>query len=282
MKIKMALCYYLVAHASLLIGADYASAQEIVQYVHTDALGSPVAISDAAGAIIERTTYGPYGAAMDSPSGDRPGYAGHMSDASTDLAYMQQRYYDPAVARFLSVDPVGADLSTGENFNRYTYALNNPYRYFDPDGRLPDEKKDPPPPPTDMPTVTAIAPAMNMPVTTTLPSVTATRPISMPPIPWPAVGEFIVSRAAVPLMLLWPTEMGASPCELPGGPPCGAGVMYSKGKQNQRDSGLRDLSDEEVNARARDSRLSNSEKKRYIKEGKARGLRNKNKRNENY
>jgi uncharacterized protein RhaS with RHS repeats len=47
----------------------------------------------------------------------------------------QQRYYDPGIGRFLSVDPVTADGNTGGNFNRYKYASNNPYRFTDPDGR---------------------------------------------------------------------------------------------------------------------------------------------------
>ena len=48
---------------------------------------------------------------------------------------MQQRYYDPGIGRFLSVDPVTADGKTGALFNRYMYAANNPYRFYDPDGR---------------------------------------------------------------------------------------------------------------------------------------------------
>jgi RHS repeat-associated protein len=48
--------------------------------------------------------------------------------------YMQQRYYDPIAGRFLSVDPVTTDVTTGELFNRYNYANNNPYKYTDPDG----------------------------------------------------------------------------------------------------------------------------------------------------
>jgi len=30
------------------------------------------------------------------------------------------------------------DPKTGENFNRYWYANNNPYKFTDPDGRLAD------------------------------------------------------------------------------------------------------------------------------------------------
>lgn len=38
-------------------------------------------------------------------------------------------------ARFVSVDPVQPDPTTGDNFNRYHYGNNNPYKYKDPDGR---------------------------------------------------------------------------------------------------------------------------------------------------
>ena len=50
---------------------------------------------------------------------------------------MQQRYYDPLAGRFLSVDPVTTDTKTGDHFNRYAYADNNPYKFIDPDGRNP-------------------------------------------------------------------------------------------------------------------------------------------------
>jgi len=43
------------------------------------------------------------------------------------------RYYDPVIGRFYSNDP--ASFSNIHNFNRYTYANNNPYKYIDPDGR---------------------------------------------------------------------------------------------------------------------------------------------------
>ncbi|MGH8049964.1 MAG: RHS repeat-associated core domain-containing protein [Arenimonas sp.] len=46
-----------------------------------------------------------------------------------------QRYYDPVIGRFLSVDPVETNPNTGGSFNRYKYASNNPYKFIDPDGR---------------------------------------------------------------------------------------------------------------------------------------------------
>src|SRR5690606_2118486 len=59
----------------------------------------------------------------------------HRMDAASKLVYMQQRYYDPVIGRFLSVDPVAASSVNGTNFNRYWYGNNNPYRFTDPDGR---------------------------------------------------------------------------------------------------------------------------------------------------
>jgi len=105
------------------------------KYQHTDALGSPVAVTNEAGAVIERTNFDPYGGAIGKVV-DGLGYTGHVMDPLTGLTYMQQRYYDQGVGRFLSVDPVTASSVNGGNFNRYWYANNNPYRFIDPDGRL--------------------------------------------------------------------------------------------------------------------------------------------------
>jgi RHS repeat-associated protein len=106
-----------------------------VTYVHTDTLGSPVAKTNASGAVLARTRYEPYGAVA---QGATPtiGFTGHVNDADTGLTYMQQRYYDTLAGRFLSADPILTN-SNGNGFNRYVYAENNPYKYKDPDGRNP-------------------------------------------------------------------------------------------------------------------------------------------------
>ncbi len=107
-----------------------------VKYQHTDALGSPVAVTNASGQVIERMDYEPWGAIIGKPNHSGIGYTGHVMDAATGLTYMQQRYYDQSVGRFLSVDPVTASSGTGANFNRYWYGNDNPYKFVDPDGRL--------------------------------------------------------------------------------------------------------------------------------------------------
>ena len=103
--------------------------------MHTDALGSVVAVTDENRNIVERREYEPYGEQLTPTVQDGPGYTGQVMDVATGLTYMQQRYYDPELGRFLSVDPVTANANTGANFNRYWYANNNPYRFTDPDGR---------------------------------------------------------------------------------------------------------------------------------------------------
>ncbi|MCR4307481.1 MAG: RHS repeat-associated core domain-containing protein, partial [Candidatus Berkelbacteria bacterium] len=101
----------------------------------TDALGSPIAVTDAAKVAIESSEYEPFGQLVNKPLFDGPGYTGHVQDAATGLTYMQQRYYDAGIGRFLSVDPVTAYSNPVGAFNRYWYANDNPYKFTDPDGR---------------------------------------------------------------------------------------------------------------------------------------------------
>ncbi len=124
------LCFVLL----LGVAVPTASAQTVT-YIHTDALGSVVAESDANGNVIKRYDYEPYGAVVGGQVTDGPGYTGHVSDAATGLSYMQQRYMDPQLGVFLSVDPVAAHEQPVGQFNRYRYANGNPYKFTDPDGR---------------------------------------------------------------------------------------------------------------------------------------------------
>ncbi|MCD9004636.1 RHS repeat-associated core domain-containing protein [Luteimonas sp. XNQY3] len=112
-----------------------AHAQTTVRYIHTDALGSVVAETDSAGNVVARREYEPYGQQLTPALQDGPGYTGHVQDAATGLTYMQQRYYDPMLAVFLSVDPIAPLGDTYHQFNRYRYGNSNPYRFTDPDGR---------------------------------------------------------------------------------------------------------------------------------------------------
>ncbi|TBU74089.1 RHS repeat-associated core domain-containing protein [Phytopseudomonas daroniae] len=108
-------------------------------YYHNDHLGSPVAASNAQGALQWRTHFRPYGErqAEGGANVGSIGYTGHMQDDGSGLVYAGARYYDPVVGRFLAIDPVGVDAGRPVSFNRYAYANNSPYGFVDPDGRSP-------------------------------------------------------------------------------------------------------------------------------------------------
>ena len=109
----------------------------VFTYMHSDHLGSPAAGTDEDGNIVFTERYTPYGEALVNPAANdnQSGFTGHIKDADTGLNYMQARYYDPNVGRFLSIDPV-TFLDTGNPnfFNRYTYAFNDPINVIDPTG----------------------------------------------------------------------------------------------------------------------------------------------------
>ena len=124
--------------AFMLLSLSMVTRAQTIEYVHTDPLGSPVAITNQTGQVIERMQYEPYGANIGQINSDRPAYTGHVMDSQSGLTYMQQRYYDSGIGAMLSVDPVTAyDKGDMRFFNRYAYAFNNPYRFNDPDGRCP-------------------------------------------------------------------------------------------------------------------------------------------------
>jgi len=64
------------------------------------------------------------------------GYTGHEHLKWFGLINMNGRMYDAALCRFLSPDPHVQMPDYSQNFNRYSYALNNPLVYTDPSGEF--------------------------------------------------------------------------------------------------------------------------------------------------
>jgi len=64
------------------------------------------------------------------------GYTGHEHLPMFGLINMNARLYDPVIGRFLSPDPYVQAPYFSQNFNRYSYAWNNPLRYTDPNGEF--------------------------------------------------------------------------------------------------------------------------------------------------
>ena len=112
-------------------------------WVHTDRLGTPLAVtsSPAAGnaATTWRASYEPFGLATvnEDADGDSQLYAMHLRfpgqrwDAESGGHYNFFRDYDPGLGRYQEFDPIG--LAGG--LNPMTYALGNPVGAYDPDGR---------------------------------------------------------------------------------------------------------------------------------------------------
>ena len=82
--------------------------------------------------------YTPFGEKLNNPSAnyDDTGFTGHIEDAASGLTYMQARYYDPRLGRFLSNDPVGFSEGGPAYFNRYMYVANDPINMTDPTGEF--------------------------------------------------------------------------------------------------------------------------------------------------
>ena len=92
-----------------------------------DPWGAPTGIYDANGSTISQTAYH---VAADNPVR----YRGNRYDGDTRLYYLQSRYYDPVVRRFINADVYA---STGQGFigyNAFAYCLNNPTRNIDTTG----------------------------------------------------------------------------------------------------------------------------------------------------
>lgn len=62
------------------------------------------------------------------------GYTGHEHIRQFDLINMNARVYDPLLGCFLSPDNEVTDPENPQNYNRFSYALNNPLIYTDPSG----------------------------------------------------------------------------------------------------------------------------------------------------
>ena len=61
-------------------------------------------------------------------------YAGYQYDEETSLYYLNARYYDSKIARFISEDTYRGDANDPLSLNLYTYCFSNPIRYWDPTG----------------------------------------------------------------------------------------------------------------------------------------------------
>lgn len=118
-----------------------------IYYICRDYLGSITHITNSAGVVQQELSYDAWGRLRNPINhvlyapGLEPalllgrGYTGHEHLSVFGLVNMNARLYDSALGRFLSPDPYVQMMDFTQNFNRYSYALNNPLMYVDKSGK---------------------------------------------------------------------------------------------------------------------------------------------------
>ncbi|KAF7787656.1 hypothetical protein PRUB_a5342 [Pseudoalteromonas rubra] len=136
--------------------------QASLQWLFTDHQGSVVAITDYAGKLLKRFSYDVFGKQSEivrPPSSDASythwstaslgiftrvpansrSYTGHEPitlGGDNRIIHMNGRIYDAETGRFMQADPFVQAPSNLQNYNAYSYVLNNPLSYTDPSGYL--------------------------------------------------------------------------------------------------------------------------------------------------
>ena len=117
-------------------------------YYQFDPNGSTISMITALDFSVNRYAYDPFGKITNKaevfpntgttvPNPFRFGGRFGLLDDDNGLVYVRARYYSPELGRFLTKDPLTGDLKNGQSLNRYVYALDNPVRLIDVDGRSP-------------------------------------------------------------------------------------------------------------------------------------------------
>ena len=111
---------------------------EQTYYYVTNLQGDVMYMVDEGGGEVASYDYDPYGKLLyargDMAEVNPIRYRGYYYDTETDFYYLQSRYYDPTICRFISSDSY---TSTGQGivgYNMFAYCLNNPIVYNDTQG----------------------------------------------------------------------------------------------------------------------------------------------------
>ncbi len=150
--------HILLPDGEMLATVEGSNASASVSYIHTDHLTGSALSTNASGVQTQLLDYHPFGTIrinnQSTTFNEKRKFAGHEYDTETGLSYMQARYYEPATGRFLSEDPAFLDLSESQTFifkyqrsleqhlsnpqnlNSYSYGLNNPVTFRDPQGEV--------------------------------------------------------------------------------------------------------------------------------------------------
>ncbi|MBL0049726.1 MAG: VCBS repeat-containing protein [Bacteroidetes bacterium] len=117
-------------------------------YVYTDHLGSIQKLTNEQGVVIAKQDFDAWGNYRNpddwtfltqepiNPKWLYRGYTGHEHIKEFSLINMNARLYDPVINSMLSPDNYVQTPNFTQNYNRYSYGLNNPLKYTDPTGNF--------------------------------------------------------------------------------------------------------------------------------------------------
>ncbi len=108
-------------------------------FTHGDHLGSLNVLTNSQGVEVQRLTYLPFGETHSNQGSvdfHQRRYTGQEQDPETGLYFYNARYYNPALGRFISPDPIVPEPGNPQNLNRYSYVNNNPVNLVDPSGHF--------------------------------------------------------------------------------------------------------------------------------------------------
>ncbi len=133
--------YYLYDENGAAIGFEYNGTP---YYYLKNVQGDVLSIVDNSGAIVVNYTYNAWGEIISTTGTlastigaiNKLRYRSYYYDTETGFYYLQSRYYDPVVKRFISPDSTDYLTANGtfDGYNLYAYCLNNPMIYSDPSG----------------------------------------------------------------------------------------------------------------------------------------------------
>ena len=112
---------------------SYGEEEKDQYFYFQDHLGSSTYITTLNGEVAQYAAYTPYGELFREYRNVTPyKFNGKELDAETGLYYYGARYYNPATALWLGVDPLASKYPS---VSPYVYCVGNPVKYIDPDGR---------------------------------------------------------------------------------------------------------------------------------------------------
>lgn len=134
------------AYSAPMVYVKDDSSPWLLYNIGRDYLGSVTCITSVDGALVAEYSYDPWGRLRNPETlelyanGEEPelflgrGFTGHEHLPYFGLINMNARLYDPFTGRFLSPDPYVQAPDFTQNYNRYSYALNNPLKFTDLNG----------------------------------------------------------------------------------------------------------------------------------------------------